>query len=662
MTSVLMWAWLGLVALVPLPLGANNHTAVSLLFTAFSLLVAIYLLLPKRAEYPPALNKWVYIPVLLVFLLGIIQTFMPASPPSWGNLVPPLGIQVWWVSTLNVVESFYGLLRWAIYGFAFYLAYVLTSGSSSKAAKRLIRGLSVAGAIYALYGIYMVTSGEPMLFLWEKKHYLKDATGTFINRNTYATYAGVAALCSLTWLWQRVYLLSQQNWRKRYKHITLFFLENATFPNLLPLVCFVANVSGLLLSHSRAGGGAFLLGLIVMAAGLYNIQEKKAKAYVKYVFLGVLLPLTVWLFTRGGGQTLERMSSFSESVLDRMGFYTITLARILEEPWSFAGLGNFETLYHTIRPLETPSWMTRSVDKVHNTYLQLAVEVGFWGLMLILISWLAVIAICWHGFRFRKKNRELPLLGLSATVLVAAHALVDFSLEIPAFTVIYLSVLGMAMAQSYSSSNTAMPSNMLYKKFAGGGCLVLAALGLFLYQATAYQLRYVVELRQLRKAPFEMSVAQLSEILSHQQRAERLLPLPKVMNDGALLNITLAEKTKHRQEFLLKQAQNQLEKQAVYAPYEPFVWMQLAHVLRLQHHELEKLPNLLEISIRTGTAEPFLLAYRLQLGQGIWHMLNVEQRDLVQQQYQLLKAYNSKKAEELALPMVKNADSVDGIK
>ncbi|MBT3172905.1 MAG: 1,4-beta-xylanase, partial [Rhodospirillaceae bacterium] len=45
-----------------------------------------------------------------------------------------------------------------------------------------------------------------------------------------------------------------------------------------------------------------------------------------------------------------------------------------------------------------------------------------------------------------------PAAGVAAGVLVASHSIVDFSLQIPAVSVVFAAMLGAACAQSRSSS------------------------------------------------------------------------------------------------------------------------------------------------------------------------------------------------------------------
>jgi hypothetical protein len=56
-----------------------------------------------------------------------------------------------------------------------------------------------------------------------------------------------------------------------------------------------------------------------------------------------------------------------------------------------------------------------------------------------------------RGVRLRRRDAVFPCLGIATTVLVALHATVDFSLQIPAVTYTYCFLLGAAVAQSWPS-------------------------------------------------------------------------------------------------------------------------------------------------------------------------------------------------------------------
>jgi len=116
-------------------------------------------------------------------------------------------------------------------------------------------------------------------------------------------------------------------------------------------------------------------------------------------------------------------------------------------PWSGWGLNSFSSVYSIFQPAS----LVQPFDKGHNTYLELIFEIGIPAGLAVLvgIGWLAVQ--CLKGFQRRHRDREFPALALAATVLVGIHALVDFSIQIPAVGVTYAALLGTGWAQSWSS-------------------------------------------------------------------------------------------------------------------------------------------------------------------------------------------------------------------
>jgi O-antigen ligase len=69
-----------------------------------------------------------------------------------------------------------------------------------------------------------------------------------------------------------------------------------------------------------------------------------------------------------------------------------------------------------------------------------------------ILIWLAVV--CARGIRTRNRDAIFPCLGVAATALVGMHAMVDFSLQLPAVTATYLFFLGIAIGQSRSANSS----------------------------------------------------------------------------------------------------------------------------------------------------------------------------------------------------------------
>ncbi len=95
------------------------------------------------------------------------------------------------------------------------------------------------------------------------------------------------------------------------------------------------------------------------------------------------------------------------------------------------------------------------MDKAHCDYLEFAAGIGlpaavaWWGALI----WLT--GLCLRGVFFRHHNRHYAIIAVGASVLVAVHSSVDFSLQLPAVALSYATLLGLGVAQSFTHARTA---------------------------------------------------------------------------------------------------------------------------------------------------------------------------------------------------------------
>jgi len=88
-------------------------------------------------------------------------------------------------------------------------------------------------------------------------------------------------------------------------------------------------------------------------------------------------------------------------------------------------------------------------DKAHNSYLELAFEIGIPATIAIVGIFFWLVGVFIFGLVRRRRRRVFAAMGLSITALVGVHALFDFSLQIPGFTVCYVMLASIAWAQSW---------------------------------------------------------------------------------------------------------------------------------------------------------------------------------------------------------------------
>ena len=137
---------------------------------------------------------------------------------------------------------------------------------------------------------------------------------------------------------------------------------------------------------------------------------------------------------------------------------------VADRPWLGHGYGNFEEAFAQHRDER----FTDRVDMAHNTYIEHLVELGVPATLLLYVGPLLLFGYCVRGVFVRRRDQLFPLVAVGATVLVALHALVDFSLQIPAVAVTYAALLGIGVAQSTPTPTPATAARGEPARIAGG--------------------------------------------------------------------------------------------------------------------------------------------------------------------------------------------------
>jgi O-antigen ligase len=126
--------------------------------------------------------------------------------------------------------------------------------------------------------------------------------------------------------------------------------------------------------------------------------------------------------------------------LQRLVYYRTTWQAIWDRPLLGTGYGTYADAFRAYNHAGTGTYF---LDKAHNTYLQLILELG-WPAAAALYAGLGLLAFrCLQG-----RSAVYPAVLASCSVLVGVHALVDFSLEMPANAATYALLLGIGCAQA----------------------------------------------------------------------------------------------------------------------------------------------------------------------------------------------------------------------
>lgn len=406
---------LAVVLLSPLPLGSNRPLFVGLLACAAAL----------------ALMLWGY--------AGHIEL-------QWRKLALPLGCfaLVWlWaaLSTLIIsvdrMASIVGLMQMSAYFALFVLT--LQLGRDMRSARLLVKALALSGIIYAAYGLGVYALGNEHVLWLEKRAYADSLTGTFINRNSFAAYAGMCLLAALALL---AHVIGREDGRLR----RVLSTASGTFWLLLPGSAILA--LALVLSASRAGLFSTAIGLLALGFGLaYTRLLPRRWLLGLGLCVGLIVIVSIALV---GDRLLQRADLSSLLLDDRPQIWLATTGMIADAPLTGHGLNTYDQMFLQYR---TPA-IRQNYTRAHSTYLETAAELGMPAASLYFGGFALLGLFLLRGQHIRRQNRIYPVLGFALLMQAGTHALVDFSFQIPANAAILSVLLGVGVAQSFSSQQT----------------------------------------------------------------------------------------------------------------------------------------------------------------------------------------------------------------
>ncbi|MEO0485973.1 MAG: O-antigen ligase family protein [Pseudomonadota bacterium] len=413
----------------PIPVGLNRPSA----WLIFGACVAVwslgYLLLAMRhdpeRELRSTLHPWLFGLAALVPIWALLQ----AVP--FGAIVP------WAEQTaLSIVPSAsaMGALRFCIYILFAFL--VLEVANRSDRARWVGWLLFWGVVVHAMWGLFALNVLGDTHFWGEKTAYVGVATGTFINRNSFATFLAMGVCLGLALLMDRatdpkVRVLNNGPFAQRK-------LEAAVILMAIALV-WVA----LLATSSRLGVAAGAIGsFVVYMAMQLKLGKNLLRAAALPIGVGVVI-LGVLLVSVGQGLAIRSIFVGGDAGL-RLLAYGFTAELIAARPIAGTGMDTFRVAFEPIHRM--PLELSHFWDRAHSTYLTHWSELGvIVGTVPIVIGVLAARRLI-DVIRRRSKDYALSIAGLGVLITGAVHSLGDFSLEMPANVVMFVAIICLGIA------------------------------------------------------------------------------------------------------------------------------------------------------------------------------------------------------------------------
>jgi len=417
---------------------------------AIAVLFLAWLFTRSRVPDPvpaPFARLWLAFALMfLVWIWAVVQVLDLSflAHPNWQFAANALGQPLGGSISLDRAASVKELIFLISLGFLFWLTMQL--GREPRRARLALLFFLAAVSLNAVYGIALSVF-DIQWILWEQKRdYVSSLTGTFVNRNSFATYLGLALVVAIALIMDRAISTRRPRLSIRQR---LAELLNALFGRsaLLIVAGFVLALA-LILTQSRAGNVAFVVGFLALIAA-FAATGKLRMVFAAAVGALVLIPGVIVLILSGGG-LLGRMDVSTEELSDARLPLFARVWQMVQDSWATGvGLGNFRQGFYPY--IDDSIMLARSWFSAHSTYLELMSELGviFAGALFVCVALLA--ADCWFGLRRRRRNNVFCVIGVAATGIVAFHSLVDFSLDIPAVAAAYTFLLALGVSHAAST-------------------------------------------------------------------------------------------------------------------------------------------------------------------------------------------------------------------
>lgn len=424
-----------IIGLAAIPM-ASARPVFWMMWSALSfLLLAIYMLSMRliEPERPvSSLQAWpVLVTGLALPLAGLVQYALAFSglTTSFAGHVVPLG-------TLAPEGTLMAVIRMLGLGALFILA--LEVATRAERVAKMGWALFTVVLLHAVYALFALVFLDDFVFWGEKIAYQGVATGTFVNRNSFATFLGMGMVTGICMILHRAHRPHTRTARGQH----LLSEKNLELAALWVLVMIIA--AALMATQSRMGIFASFLAawFAYLVMGL-KFHESKGATLARAVLLAVL-GAGVMAYAFGAG-AIERGLFSAQNIENRTDLYQQIFGMIREKPWLGTGLDSFRFAYELVHLPPVASHVIW--DLAHSTYLTLWQEAGLiFGTLALISLGIATIMLI-RIIRRRRSNYVGAVMALSLMLLVAIHSLLDFSLEIQANAMLFTVVLGIGLGR-----------------------------------------------------------------------------------------------------------------------------------------------------------------------------------------------------------------------
>jgi hypothetical protein len=242
-----------------------------------------------------------------------------------------------------------------------------------------------------------------------------------------------------------------------------YLLARGKWREILTLAALTAACAALIACYSVGSNAGLILAGLAMAALLiaYESREFWRQRVLRLGVLVVLLAAITAFYVlphplnpHPGGIFRQAFSSerWHEGWPTRVAIWLTSLEVVRNHPWLGIGAGNFTYGYAaTLSPrvLNRPDLAPYAglyTNAAHNEPLQAWVETGVVGMLLLLLLWAVFIRSVTKqlGHETSDSERRLRTILLAMMVAFIAHSLMNFTLQLPASSLLFVGLIAVA--------------------------------------------------------------------------------------------------------------------------------------------------------------------------------------------------------------------------
>lgn len=462
---------------VPLPFGSNVDAAyVPLIVPPLVICVFAALLRSAGAETLHLSRAYRIWSVGGLAFLAIVALQLIPLPPAIAAVVSPESHAIWAAAdrvaalsrdavavprvhpiTINAQATRHELFRLIALFATFQSAALLIYTKGRRVA--FAAALSVAAVFEALYGIREAALRRYAIWGWVNRLIFDRVTGTYVNPNHFAHYAGIVLPFSI--------FLGAIAWRNAAAGHKLSFGRHVAALIERQFLLFSASVgaslsciAAILLAQSRGAlvaivaGIASMVGLVTAATPLPDSSRRHhSQRIVRRTALGVAalgLAVAGLVALLGTQRTITRFQA-REIEQGSFGGRRVGIEAALRVWRAFplfgAGAGAFADVASIGQSEDVGKWYQHA----HDDYAEIAATTGALGVIAGLGAFVAGLLVALRHYLVPEsamswRGRAFAIAALTSVLIAAVHALIDFNFFIPANAATIAAIAGAAVA------------------------------------------------------------------------------------------------------------------------------------------------------------------------------------------------------------------------